>query len=64
MDDSLELKRRERETIELLVAKELIGLCTEASNAAIDSMVTGKYTIPDTRQWARQVISIIKEHSN
>ena len=63
MDESLELKKMDRIIVELLVAKELTKLAQEAAVSTIESMATKKFTVPDTKAWARRVISIVKEHS-
>jgi hypothetical protein len=63
MDESLELKKLDRQMVELLVAKELTKLTQEAAIFAVESMGTGKFIIPDIKAWARKIISIVKEHS-
>jgi hypothetical protein len=63
MDDSLELKKLDREVVVLIVAKELNKLAEEAALAAVESIGTKKYIVPDCKTWARKIISIVKEHS-
>jgi hypothetical protein len=62
-DAKRELKQLERETVVLLVAKELNKLALETAMATIESMGTKKYVAPDCKLWARRIISIVKEHS-
>jgi hypothetical protein len=63
MDDSLKIKKMEREMVVLLVAKELNRLAKEAAINAIDSISTKEYIVPDSEAWARKIIAIVKEHS-
>jgi hypothetical protein len=64
MDDSLEIKKLDREMVVLLVEGELLKLSKEASVSAVESMGSNKkFVIPDTKACARRIISIVKEHS-
>lgn len=63
MDESLELKKLDREVVVLLVAKELNKLSQESALNTIESMSTKKYHLPDSKAWARKIIAIVKEHS-
>jgi len=63
MDESLEIKKLDRQMVELIVAKELNKLAQEAALEAMECFKTGKYVAPDSRGWARKIIAIVKEHS-
>lgn len=63
MDESLEIKRMEREMTVLIVAKELNKFAQEAALAAIDSIGKPEFKIIDAKPWANRIISIVKEHS-
>jgi hypothetical protein len=60
---AFEIRQLDRVLVEILVASKLNELAKEAATKAVDCMGTGKYTAPDTRKWARKIISIVKEHS-
>jgi len=59
----LEIKKLDRQMVELLVAKELVKLSKEAAIMALEAVSSGKFKTPDTDAWARKIIAIVKEHS-
>jgi hypothetical protein len=60
---AFQLKKNERELLEILVAEQLNNLAHEAATNVVESLSSKAYVMPDTRKWARKILAVVSEHS-
>ena len=62
MDEQLEIKKLDRQLVEVMIAQELDKLVKETAFKALNSFSGEKFTCPDTRVYARKLMALVSEH--